>query len=202
MSVHLREDGSGTPLVLLPPAPHDGTFFDTLTPQLTGVRVLRPDYPDYGGSDAIDAPSIRAYAEALAPHIPDEAVLVGFHTGNLVAAELAKLSPPRGIVMIDIPYFDADTRAAYADKMERSARNAAFHAAFAYDPRAELRDLPCPVRVIATNGSLSELSAQAAAGMGAPLTERMDMSSPVFEAHAEEMAAEILRAVQTLGTPD
>lgn len=195
-SVNLRISGEGPALVLLPPAPHNGSFFDSLIGELAGYTVIAADYPGYGGSAPIENPSIEAYAEAIALHLPKGAWLVGFHTGNLVAAELAKRHSVEGIVMIDVPYFDANTRASYAAKMDRSARNAAFHAAFAYDPQAGLRDLPYPVRFIATQSSLLDLTRQAAADMNAALTERMDIGAPVFEAHAKEMAAEIGRAVE------
>ncbi|MEL6686589.1 MAG: hypothetical protein AAFP97_03100, partial [Pseudomonadota bacterium] len=103
-----------------------------------------------------------------------------------------------GIVMIDVPYFTPETRKAYAAKMERSARNAAFHAAFAYDP-VGLFDLTCSVEVIATQSSLLENSRNAADQMNAPLTERMDVSAPVFDAYAKEMAAEIQNAIERMG---
>ena len=65
----------------------------------------------------------------------------------------------------------------------------------AYDPEAGLRDLPCPVRVIATQSGLLEPTRAAAIAMGAPLTERMDVSAPVFEAHAQAMAQTIREAL-------
>ena len=231
--LHVRRHGDGKPLVFLPPAPHTGAYFDALIPHMDGVEMIAVDYPGYGGSDRIGTPSIDGYAAAIATHLPDGAALVGFHTGNLVAAEVAKRAAVTKIIMIDIPWFDAGTRATYAAKLPgtrlptpvrasfakavdgrhgsvsesrafhlwvetlRSGahQSDAFRAAFAYDPEAGLRDLPCPVRVIATQSGLLEPTRAAAIAMGAPLTERMDVSAPVFEAHAQAMAQTIREAL-------
>lgn len=100
--------------------------------------------------------------------------------------------------MIDVPLFTPETRKAYAAKMERNARNTAFHAAFAYDPEG-LSDLPCPVRVIATQSSLLEPSRKAAQQLSAPLTERIDIGAPVFEVYGKDMAQDIERAIGDMG---
>ncbi|MGB3457401.1 MAG: alpha/beta hydrolase [Litorimonas sp.] len=191
--VHLTIRGRGRPLVLLPPAPHTGAFFDPLLPHLERYQTVQVDYPGYGRSAALEVPSIEAYAAAIAPHLPDRAVLVGFHTGNLVAAELSHRIDAAGIVMIDVPVFDEDTRRAYTARTDDTPRSAAFRAAFAYDPD-RLRNVAAPTRVIATQSSLHGPSRLAATMMDCPLTERIDVSAPVFEAYPEEMAAEIGRA--------
>ena len=198
-SVHLDIQGEGIPLALLPPAPHTGQFFAPLLSHLDGFQTLLVDYPGYGGSSPIPRPSIEAYAAQVAPHLPDNCWLMGFHTGNLVAAEISKRASVAGIVMIDVPYFTLETRATYAAKMENSTRNAAFHAAFAYEPSG-LSGLTSPVHVIATQSSLLDNSRTAAAQMGVSLTERMDVTAPVFEAHAKEMASELRAAIELMGT--
>ena len=198
-SIHLDIYGEGTPLVLLPPAPHTGQFFAPMLPHLDGFQTLLVDYPGYGGSSPMPKPSIEAYAGQVAPHLPENCWLMGFHTGNLVAAEVSKHAKIAGIVMIDVPYFTPETRATYAAKMEKSARNVAFHAAFAYDP-VGLSDLACPVHVIATKSNLLDNSRVAAEQMRVSLTERMDVSAPVFEAHPKEMASEIRTAIESMGT--
>ncbi|GLQ19582.1 alpha/beta fold hydrolase [Algimonas porphyrae] len=234
--IHARIHGTGQPCLFLPPAPHSGAYFEALIPHLHDLKMIAVDYPGYGGSDRQGEPAIEAYAAAIAPHVPNDAVLVGFHTGNLVAAEIARRSDVSGIVMIDIPWFDAQTRAAYARKLPgtrlptpvrgsyvkavdgrhesvselrafhlwvetlRSGahQSDAFRAAFAYDPHAGLANLPCPVRIIATRSGLLEPSRAAASAIDVSLTERMDVSAPVFEAHAREMAAAIGEAVQMI----
>ncbi|MEM9600819.1 MAG: alpha/beta hydrolase [Pseudomonadota bacterium] len=115
--IHARIHGQGTPCLFLPPAPHTGAYFEAMIPHLDSLQMIAVDYPGYGGSDRAGDPSIETYAEVIAPHVQEDAVLVGFHTGNLVAAEIARQTPVAGIVMIDVPWFDAETRAAYAKKL-------------------------------------------------------------------------------------
>ena len=126
--VHLRTvgaagDESMPPLVCLHPAPSSGLYFTTAMPLLNnGRRVIAPDYPGYGGSDALtDAASIAVYAKAMLQAIDaDEPVdLLGFHTGCLVAVEMALQAPSsiRRLVLCDIPYFTGETRQRLAEKM-------------------------------------------------------------------------------------
>ena len=61
-----------------------------------------------------------------------------------------------------------------------------------------LTGLSCPVTIIATRSGLLEPSRTAATHMDVSLTERMDVTAPVFEAHAKEMAAAIGEAVRDL----
>ena len=194
-TLHMRRSGQGDPVVLLPPAPHSGAFFAAFQGELTGFESWAVDYPGYGHSTAVSGPSIEAYAAVIAPNVPRDAVLIGFHTGNLVAAEIVKRAEVAGVVMIDIPYFNAETRAAYAAKMERNARNAAFHAAFTYDPGLGLAGLDAPIRIIATQSSLLDLTRQAARDMSVPITERLDIHAPVFEQHKTTIAKEIRNAI-------
>ena len=130
--VHLRTlapsgQASQPPLVCLHPIPYSGLYFTTIAPLLADRRaVIAPDYPGYGGSDAVtDRPSIADYAaamlQALAPRDGQAwgpVDLMGFHTGCLVAAEMALARPERvgRIVMIDAPVFEAAERAAMYDR--------------------------------------------------------------------------------------
>ena len=116
--LHWRESGEGSPLLLcLHPAPHSGLYFETVMPLIsTNRRVVAPDYPGYGGSSPVaNEPTIADYArtmlallEELSPEGP--AAVLGFHTGCLVAAEMAVLAPSlcERLVLIDIPYFTGD----------------------------------------------------------------------------------------------
>lgn len=125
--IHYREMGEGDPLILLPPSPHSGLYYETVMPYLAGrFRVIAPDYPGFGGSDnLIGEASIEGYAQSLLPLLGmnDSAHLAGFHTGNLVAAELARRQPEKinQLVMIDVPYFDAETRASLNKRMGKHA---------------------------------------------------------------------------------
>ena len=120
--VHLRAcglSGEQPPLLCLHPAPYSGLFFTTAMPLIAADRmVIAPDYPGYGGSTAPDAPpSIADYAQAMLDVIDalDSEVVdvLGFHTGCLVGAELSLLRPAavNRLLLIDVPYFDANERA-------------------------------------------------------------------------------------------
>ena len=121
--VHYRELGPSVaaerrPLVCLHPAPSSGLYFTTVMPLLNeNRRVIAPDYPGYGGSDAVTTPpAIADYAGAMldvaAELVTGRSVdLLGFHTGCLVAVEMALAAPERvrRIVLCDVPYFTADS---------------------------------------------------------------------------------------------
>lgn len=118
--IHYRESGNpkGTPLICLPPAPHSGLYFSNFQEALGDQNSLAVDYPGYGGSDPQDGQTIEFYAESLLDLIKSlETVhLLGFHSGCLVALELARIAPQLldKIVLIDVPYFDYATRQKYA----------------------------------------------------------------------------------------
>ena len=102
-------------LVCLHPAPYSGAYFTTVMPMLNDGRALiAPDYPGYGGSyPPTEPPSIGDYAAATLAAIDDDRVdLLGFHSGCLVAAEMAILAPERvrQLVLIDIPFFGPETQ--------------------------------------------------------------------------------------------
>jgi pimeloyl-ACP methyl ester carboxylesterase len=100
----------------LHPAPFSGLAFSNIMPHLAkGRRVFAPDLPGYGGSDSLkEAPSIAAYAKAVGAIIADRPIdLLGFHSGCLVAAEIAvqHSNIVRKTVLIDVPYFTGDAQA-------------------------------------------------------------------------------------------
>ncbi len=108
-------------LICLHPAPYSGLYFTTVMPLLNENRcVIAPDYPGFGSSTATaNPPTISDYAVSIielidALAIPgDQAVdLLGFHTGCLVAAEIALQEPSltRRLVLVDIPYFETGER--------------------------------------------------------------------------------------------
>ena len=120
--VHWRmcgETGSAPDLICLHPAPFSGLAFTKIMPFLArDRRVIAPDFPGHGGSDPhrLDA-SVEDYARAVFCVIQelsaDRSVdLLGFHTGCLVACELALLEPDavRSLALIDVPAFDETKR--------------------------------------------------------------------------------------------
>lgn len=129
--VHIRchypiGEDNRPPLVCLHPAPSSGLYFTTVQPMLAKNRhVSSPDYPGYGGSDRQPEPlTIARYADAVVETIGflsfNQSVdLLGFHTGCLVAAEIANSSPDwvRRVVMCDVPYFTTEQQAKLRDKV-------------------------------------------------------------------------------------
>ncbi|HRX89340.1 MAG TPA: alpha/beta hydrolase [Steroidobacteraceae bacterium] len=120
-----------TPLVCLHQSPTSGVFYREFQSLMATDRlVLCPDTAGYGYSDGPTAPPAMAdYGRALGQALlalgfgeqgfgPVD--VLGFHTGNYVASELAIQFPTlvRRLVMPSIPYFPAPQR---ADKLGRYA---------------------------------------------------------------------------------
>ena len=107
-------------VVCLPPVPYGGRFFDSFA-QAYGGPVWSADLPGYGMSDALAArPTVAGYMDAMNPLLrtADQQVwLAGFHSGALVAMEMANRYPEQvsGLVLVDVPVFSgpdmADLRA-------------------------------------------------------------------------------------------
>ena len=124
----LRPAGNANrpPLVCLHPAPSSGLYFTTVMPLLNEHRqVVAPDYPGYGGSDALaEPPVIAGYARAMLQLLDARGTeqpldLLGFHTGCLVAAEMAltRSESIRRLVLCDIPYFTGEAQLSLRSKM-------------------------------------------------------------------------------------
>jgi len=100
------------PLICLPPVPYGGRFFHTFASALGG-RVWSADLPGYGCSDALaDLPTVSGYTEAMAPLlrlVTQPVCLLGFHSGTLVAIEMANRYPEQisGLVLVDVPVFSS-----------------------------------------------------------------------------------------------
>ena len=100
--------------------PYGGRFFDSFA-QAYGGPVWSADLPGYGLSDALaNLPTVAGYTDAMTPllNAPDQPVwLTGFHSGALVAMEMANQYPEQvsGLVLVDVPVFSgpdmADLRA-------------------------------------------------------------------------------------------
>jgi pimeloyl-ACP methyl ester carboxylesterase len=125
---HLLEGGeshSGRPLYCLHATAYSGRSF---TPFLEAMgkrrRVVAIDAPGYGASDPPPAPmDLAGYARAL-----DEALdaagesnvdLFGYHTGAVIAAELARQRPDRirRVVLIGVPYFSGAEQAQWRARL-------------------------------------------------------------------------------------
>lgn len=115
----MRAVGEHAPVVLLHQTPLSGRMFSELLPVLGDDRVvLALDTPGYGESDGPAAPiSVGDYAEALHEVIAglkEPVDLVGYHTGALLAAEIAARYPRsvRRLVLVSYPLFTPERRAA------------------------------------------------------------------------------------------
>ena len=128
----LDEDGT-PPLLCLHPFPYSGSFFGTIAPLLgEGRLVCAPDCPGFGGSDAPERMlSMEELATAMLEAVEnsgefgEKAIdLMGFHSGCLLAVEMARLNPGRvrRIVLVDVPYFTPEQQAARYPKSTASVR--------------------------------------------------------------------------------
>ena len=128
----LEEDGT-PPLLCLHPFPYSGSFFGTIAPLLGERRlVCAPDCPGFGGSDAPERMlSMEELATAMLEAVENSGEfgakaidLMGFHSGCLLAVEMARLKPGRvrRIVLVDVPYFTPEQQAARYPKSTASVR--------------------------------------------------------------------------------
>ena len=98
------------PIVCLPPVPYGGRFFDSFAQAYDGP-VWSADLPGYGFSDAlVDPPTVSGYTDAMMPllnALGQPVWLAGFHSGALVAMEMANHYPQQvsGLVLVDVPVF-------------------------------------------------------------------------------------------------
>jgi pimeloyl-ACP methyl ester carboxylesterase len=131
--VHIRSLAASSaetqaPLLCLHPAPYSGSYFESVMPMInTGRRVVAPDYPGYGNSYPLtEPPSIGDYAAAMTDAVlgaedSPKVDLLGFHSGCLVAAEIALRAPERvrKLLLIDVPFFDRETQKNFAGKVAK-----------------------------------------------------------------------------------
>lgn len=187
-------------LILLHPMPHDGAFFTTIAPYLAAGRtVIAADYPGYGRSDPIaETPSISIYAEAIidmirARNTQGRADLFGFHTGCLVATEMALSFPDEvnRLVQVDVPYFDAARR---EELLQADWAVGGFIAAFNYDCEGRYPQLRHDTLVVATGSDLLEPSRAAAAAVPTcSLEELPGIEAPALENGAVEVSSATLK---------
>lgn len=125
------------PLICLHPTPYSGAFYREFQPLMAADRVvLCPDTPGFGSSDKPTRQmDISQYATVLADAI--EAMgfgadrsgpvdVLGFHTGCLIAAEMALVRPDlvRRLVLPGIPFREGAEQVA---SLEENARPKAYY---------------------------------------------------------------------------
>ncbi|MDH3620720.1 MAG: alpha/beta hydrolase [Gammaproteobacteria bacterium] len=110
-----------TPMICLSPNPMAGRYYRLFMNELGKDRVvIAPDYPGLGQSDAPSrmmdlagyADSMAEVLDALGYGDADKVDVCGYHTGAMVAVELAVRRPDlvRKLVIAGIPYYEADER--------------------------------------------------------------------------------------------
>ncbi|MHB0775774.1 alpha/beta fold hydrolase [Halomonas sp. WWR20] len=102
-----------THLVLLSGWGIDARLWQTLKPHWpANTRISTPNWPGYGGRDALGHPAdLATLAEAMQHDLPASSVWVGWSLGALLAASLlAYLPAPRGLIMLGMATrFTTDT---------------------------------------------------------------------------------------------
>ena len=119
--IHYRQagpEGARSPLLLIHPSPSSSFVWEPLMAEMGRDRlVIAPDLPGHGMSDVPpDAPTIAEYAATL---LALEAMLglglfdiMGYHTGGLIAAEMARQQAAvRKVVMVSALIFTDEERA-------------------------------------------------------------------------------------------
>ena len=127
-SVHLRRSEPDVqdkpPVLCFHASPLSGLIYEDLIKRLgTDRLVIAPDTPGYGMSDAPDTPpDIPTYANAFS-HLLDtldlaQVDLVGYATGSVIAAELARRRPEavRRLVLFSAPVINDEGRKTLGDR--------------------------------------------------------------------------------------
>lgn len=120
--VHLRAAGdTGSPaLVMLHQSPLSSATFEAVLPALAarGLRVVAPDTPGFGMSDPTPGQwTIEDYATGVWQLLDqlglDRVVLLGQHTGAVVACQATRQQPRRvvGLVHQGLPLYSEEERA-------------------------------------------------------------------------------------------
>ena len=104
-------------LVCLHPTPFSSRFYAEFLRCVPALDALATDTPGFGESDPVDEVSIEALAARIATGLEtfDSASdLLGFHTGSLLAIELASRFPHlvRRLVLVDAPVLEPHERPA------------------------------------------------------------------------------------------
>lgn len=121
-----KPDGGATektPIIFFHPSPKSGQIYEHVLKEMGRDRIaIAIDSPGFGGSDPMrSAPSMTDIAKVMAEAIEDlgfgpsgagKVDVFGFHTGSLIAAELALRRPDlvRRVVLSGIPLRSAEDR--------------------------------------------------------------------------------------------
>lgn len=124
--IHLRRAGDGAatgrpPLLCLHMSPASGLVYERFLDAMGQDRVaIAPDTPGFGQSDPLpEFPEIADYARTMwklvdALALPGPVDLMGYHTGSLTIAEMARQAPERArrLILVSAPIYTEEERAA------------------------------------------------------------------------------------------
>jgi pimeloyl-ACP methyl ester carboxylesterase len=120
-TMHVASCGAGPAILLLHQTPRSWDEYRDVLPLLgRHHQAIAIDTPGFGGSDPVVVPGIEAWAAAAWETLDalgvGRAVLVGHHTGAVIALEMAASQPGRAAALIlsSCPMVDAPRRAAHA----------------------------------------------------------------------------------------
>ncbi|HEV8609623.1 MAG TPA: alpha/beta fold hydrolase [Thermoanaerobaculia bacterium] len=137
----IRELGSGPVIVLIHGYPLDGAMWSGVARALAPkFRVLKPDLPGRGHTEAAAPETIAGYAdfvEALLSELPGPVGLAGFSFGGYIALELMKRRPEkvRALALVD-------TRASADDPAGKAKRDETIGAVRANGLRPVVESMP------------------------------------------------------------
>jgi 3-oxoadipate enol-lactonase len=115
LPLRVFEGGGGPPLLLLHGFGGAAWNFTGMAPLLAAERrLLIPDLPGHGGSEALPAPSMAGFADAVAALLDEPVGVFGHSMGGVVALRLAERHPQlvRGLVLAAPAGISSSSRAA------------------------------------------------------------------------------------------
>lgn len=111
-ALYTNIQGQGRPLVLLHGWGMNSRVWQTVMPALTQrAQVIAVDLPGHGLSHDVPLESLQQTLAQLIPHIPENAIIMGWSLGGLLAQALAHALPERvaGLILVaSTPKFVAD----------------------------------------------------------------------------------------------
>ena len=100
-ALYINITGQGRPLVLLHGWGMNSHVWQPLLPELAQyAQVICIDLPGHGANSHLPLGTVAEAVKQLAPHIPDDAIIMGWSLGGLIAQALAHALPERVTALI------------------------------------------------------------------------------------------------------